>query len=1323
MVDNRKKGFTLVEIIVVIAILGIVMLIAVPNIINMKNRLNEKSFDNKKELIEKAAVSYANGNSNKIKEILGECPSEGNEYCVCDGDDNCNYVFTITVEELMNDGLMRSEENKIAINGTCDMYDPRDKSKCLDCNKILVELDADYKVATAAFTDETDAKEDGKCGSLDMNRETFTITYDANGGSNAPAMQMKTKGLPYTIAQSIPTRPGYGFIGWSTSSTGEVEYVRNTTYTKYEDLYLYALWDSNSYNITYHLNNGEENDIMKIQTVNRSSGYSILPLDDTEVLMGYNFKGWKDSQGREYTPLSTGTRFENYDLYAVWEKNSNFLLTYDANDGTGTQYTTEIVDGVPYLIGLVDGEILKLEREYYEFVGWQTEDGKVQYKGDGSSEEIIDDEFKSYTLYAIWKKNQFTIEYLEGKDGKTLYIQNIDFGSDYTVYDNNGNLFAKKSSKLLGWSKKADSDTVDYTIGQTGVADYIDMKLYPVWQEKLEPICPIIATKTNPIYDATNHLSLSQAGVGGNVYYVLNRGVKKTTLPSAVDVDNYKLEVTMEENETYKEAVCPTVEFSIDNAQVLFKDEKGTDLQTFYARKSSSDLYKTIRSSTKVSPPTISKTGYTFNGWESSSHSLIYDQNGTLQSISDYTASGTWDITENIVLTPRMSTNKYTITYNANGGKVSPASEEKYYDSTYGTLPTPSRDGYTFTGWFTSTSGGKQIYDSTVISTASNHTLYARWRQNKYNIEFVTSNSYCSSTILNKYKTKSNIEYDSEVSIGNLPDCYGHTFTGWSSPNVNDYTALYGSSSANTKWQEDNDGKVFKNLTTGNEDVVLLIANFIPNTYSIHYNKNYGDYADYMVINDNTFNGKIKLPSSEPTRIGYNFLGWYDEKSGGMKVTSDWILDVADNQKYYAYWEEKKYTLIYDGNCDGQCNVNIPTETLTFSQEDKKISSITPDANSWPGHTFLGWSTNQNAESASYSPGSNIVLPEDKNTITLFAVWKKDKDNPHSVADTQSNTSDIVIYERIYQTLLYRMKYKFSSSNEYFLNYEKGDYTDLSIDSNSPIAAQKYGDLEYIFFVQNGILYYSTWNINSDVFTFEQNKVALESNIDSDSAISVDFMYYNDKTQLRYVYRSNKQIYGGVICLDSDDSACRDSFTKYATKFTAIGEVDEDSPVAITNFDNNTFYFYTKNNGICYNSHAQAVMLSTDETCLENVRGVESAIDNNSPMTAIDTYFSRGNDDSIKHSVELLYRYNGMIKYLDIWAINSTECGTTDCMVNYTLQNETSNKFKNSTPLLMVRYNSSRYYRFYFWKTGNSDDPTNIADIHISYMRYMWKSY
>lgn len=74
-------------------------------------------------------------------------------------------------------------------------------------------------------------------------------------------------------------------------------------------------------------------------------------------------------------------------------------------------------------------------------------------------------------------------------------------------------------------------------------------------------------------------------------------------------------------------------------------------------------------------------------------------------------------------VTPSAKT--YTVTFNANGGSVSGRTRSVESGKGVGTLPTPTRSGYRFDGWYSSSSGGTKITSSTVVTKAV--TYYAHW--------------------------------------------------------------------------------------------------------------------------------------------------------------------------------------------------------------------------------------------------------------------------------------------------------------------------------------------------------------------------------------------------------------------------------------------------------------------------------------------------------------------------------------------------------------------------------------------------------------------
>lgn len=68
----------------------------------------------------------------------------------------------------------------------------------------------------------------------------------------------------------------------------------------------------------------------------------------------------------------------------------------------------------------------------------------------------------------------------------------------------------------------------------------------------------------------------------------------------------------------------------------------------------------------------------------------------------------------------------FTLYFQVDGGKVDPTSKTVTYDSKVGTLPTPTKSGEVFMGWFDSE--GVQYTSETVYKVNGNTTLTARWQ-------------------------------------------------------------------------------------------------------------------------------------------------------------------------------------------------------------------------------------------------------------------------------------------------------------------------------------------------------------------------------------------------------------------------------------------------------------------------------------------------------------------------------------------------------------------------------------------------------------------
>lgn len=74
------------------------------------------------------------------------------------------------------------------------------------------------------------------------------------------------------------------------------------------------------------------------------------------------------------------------------------------------------------------------------------------------------------------------------------------------------------------------------------------------------------------------------------------------------------------------------------------------------------------------------------------------------------------------------------VSFDANGGTVSEESKTVYYGQAYGNLPTPTREHYTFAGWYTAKENGTEVTAETIVNALANQTLYAHWNIVPYKV-------------------------------------------------------------------------------------------------------------------------------------------------------------------------------------------------------------------------------------------------------------------------------------------------------------------------------------------------------------------------------------------------------------------------------------------------------------------------------------------------------------------------------------------------------------------------------------------------------------
>lgn len=88
-------------------------------------------------------------------------------------------------------------------------------------------------------------------------KTSYTVSYNANGGSGAPSSQVKTNGVTLTLSSTTPTRTGYTFSKWNTKSDGTgTSYNAGGSYTANASVTLYAIWSARPSQSVYICDDG-----------------------------------------------------------------------------------------------------------------------------------------------------------------------------------------------------------------------------------------------------------------------------------------------------------------------------------------------------------------------------------------------------------------------------------------------------------------------------------------------------------------------------------------------------------------------------------------------------------------------------------------------------------------------------------------------------------------------------------------------------------------------------------------------------------------------------------------------------------------------------------------------------------------------------------------------------------------------------------------------------------------------------------------------------------------------------------------------------------
>ena len=832
--------------------------------------------------------------------------------------------------------------------------------------------------------------------------------------------------------------------------------------------------------IQYDLNGGTGN----CESLSVTKGSKLTNICTSVSKPGYMFKGWKDASGNIVTKDTIVN--DNLKLTAQWEI-KKYTLTVKPNGGVWNNQT----------------ENKTIEQEY---MSTTTIDNptkgstyKITFDSNNTNATISKNIVEAERPFNNWKLtkdvNDVTTKLENNKF--TFGTSNATIEANYRVNSNNTTLaLISKTGHICKWNTKSDGSGTSYTSGYTNYSANSNITLYA--------ICSANSYKVS-----LDNQGATTAGTS-SVSVTYGKNISNITVPAKA----YKVTLVYDSTKTEEKTVKLTFGgyYSETNGKgIQYINASGSGVKA-YDKASNTTLYAKWNSAS-ITLPTPSKTGYTFDGWytqssggtkvsntytptvnttlyahwNANSYTLTINPNGGTwnNTTSNSTKTGTTNSTLSIANpTPPKG---YTVSFNTNGGSsLSSITSTKSFSGwsnsgsgsisgttyTFGAgngtltanyknnsvnLPTPTKSGYTFDGWYTQSSGGTKV--SNTYTPTVNTTLYAHWNANSYTLTINPNGGTWNNTTSNSTKTGTT---NSTLSIANpTPKGYTVSFNTDGGNNVNSIT----SQRTFTNWSLSGSGSISGTTYTFGAGNATLTAN---------YN-----------------NGSITLPSV--SKAGHKFKGWYSNGCSGTFIgnagesytpTSNvtlkacysyyaYILDVYPNGGTWNGTTEKtrieplanpKPSIYGNTNYTGKIGstIDIPNPippsgyTVSFDTNGgSSVSSITSTK------SFNGWNNSSpgtfSGTTYTYGEGSGYITANYKNnSVNLptptklgytFGGWYTASSGGTKVNNTYTPTGNITLYAHW-------------SANSYTLSFDANGCGTLRVSYVTATVGKTYGDAD-----------------------------------------------------------------------------------------------------------------------------------------------------------------------------------------------------------------------------------------------------------------------
>ena len=859
--------------------------------------------------------------------------------------------------------------------------------------------------------------------------KTYTIKFDLNGGNGTASNQSKK----YTETITLPTdikKDNYTFVGFTYNNNlykDSVKVADLVTNNEIKEITLTAAYEEEVYQVTFDSQGGSA-----VTSLNVKFNHKVNePQDPTRT--GYNFIDWYTDHDLtkvyDFTKAVTG----DVTLYAKWEAKNvtvKFDLNYENQEATAT---TQIYHSY-YNLGTAP------TREGYVFLGWFT--------ANTAGEEVLANTYvtneNEHTLYAHWEKDTYKVIF-DSNGGTEVEQNELAYGEvipaptepKRTGYD------------FLGWFTEATDGTQitfdnDLTVGSDDVTYYAHWNAL-TYKVKYEGLNKEEDATYDELYTITND-KVEEPG-----YEFIGWSTKEN---SNIVKYNSGQEIVFDLTSNNNEPITLHPVYRSVNYTIVFNSNGGSG----HMDNMNNITYET--ESLTLTTNQFTKYGYNFIGWALSSNgNKEYDNSSILNKSKIITLLG--NATNNkVTLYAIYEAVTYSITFNGNATNVSGSMSNlsPTYDSNNVILTANAfvRNGYSFLGWAVKVNGSDHfLYEDKSLITNDLYqyvvdgqvTLYALWQLNTYNINY-----YDGDTLV--FKDTYTVE-DKDKSLYQGYSKYGYELNGWSLDRV--------------------DGEELTNLDGKYEDLNLY-ASLGPKEIEITLNNG----GTTTTINA-TYDGKYdKLEEqTDPTKAGYDFLGWYTGETDGIKITSETDVKDLNITTLYARYEAKSYEITYKNEDNEQ------VVTVKYDSNSKFAGAIFERK----GYNLVGWKVEQKVQTRAN---------EDYQIDTII-------DNDFLLTLTNQKVTLVPVWQAIKYTFTY-------DNSEQFKDVTIDGSIDLSQIKPKPIP----GHDRYKFII-NGKTYESGENVSVKDIVIDDSVTTYEIKLESiQNEYTIKFDQYNEPLYFKY---------------------------------------------------------------------------------------------------------------------------------------------------------------------------------------------------------------